>query len=63
MFHTQVFTFGSGECGQLAHGVEDDRDLIVKIPRLVSTLRDKQISVIACGGLHNVAITTNGQVR
>ena len=27
----QVFTFGSGECGQLAHGVDHDKDLMVTL--------------------------------
>ena len=41
--HGEVFTFGSGECGQAGHGVEEERDLIVKKPRIVHSLRDKQI--------------------
>ena len=27
----EVLTFGSGDCGQLAHGVEKDEDLMVNI--------------------------------
>jgi regulator of chromosome condensation len=35
----EVLTFGSGDCGQLAHGVEEDDDLMVKFPRVVYSLR------------------------
>lgn len=27
----EVLTFGSGDCGQLAHGIEDDDDLMVNL--------------------------------
>lgn len=35
----EVLTFGSGDCGQLAHGVVEDDDLMVKFPRIVYSLR------------------------
>lgn len=35
----EVMTFGSGDCGQLAHGVENDEDLMVRFPRIVYSLR------------------------
>lgn len=35
----EVLTFGSGDCGQLAHGIENDEDLMVKYPRIVYSLR------------------------
>jgi regulator of chromosome condensation len=35
----EVLTFGSGDCGQLAHGIESDDDLMVKYPRIVYSLR------------------------
>lgn len=35
----EVMTFGSGDCGQLAHGVEKDDDLMVRFPRVVYSLR------------------------
>ena len=35
----EVLTFGSGDCGQLAHGTENDEDLMVKFPRIVYSLR------------------------
>lgn len=35
----EVMTFGSGDCGQLAHGLDSDEDLMVKYPRVVYSLR------------------------
>jgi hypothetical protein len=35
----EVLTFGSGDCGQLAHGIDRDEDLMVKYPRIVYSLR------------------------
>jgi len=35
----ECLTFGSGDCGQLAHGIEADEDLMVKYPRIVYSLR------------------------
>lgn len=58
----KVLTFGSGDCGQLAHGVEHDRDMIVKFPREVAALQSKQIVRLSCGGLHSAAVTNLGQV-
>mmetsp|Transcript_13263 Transcript_13263/g.18178 ORF Transcript_13263/g.18178 Transcript_13263/m.18178 type:complete len:552 (+) Transcript_13263:2-1657(+) len=58
----EVLTFGSGDCGQLAHGIENDEDLMVKYPRIVYTLRDKKVYGISCGGIHNAAYTATGQV-
>ena len=37
--HGEVLTFGSGDCGQLAHGTEEEEDLLVKYPRVVYSLR------------------------
>ena len=53
----EVLTFGSGDCGQLAHGVIEDEDLMVKYPRIVKSLRDKKVCFVACGGLHNAVVT------
>lgn len=71
----EVMTFGSGDCGQLAHGLEQDDDLMVKYPRIVYSLRlpdccilllkyfrDKKVVSIACGGLHNAVCTEEGLV-
>ncbi|GMF13870.1 unnamed protein product [Phytophthora lilii] len=58
----QVLTFGSGDCGQLGHGVEEDDDLMVKFPRVVRPLLKLKVVRVACGGLHSAAITEAGQV-
>lgn len=58
----EVLTFGSGDCGQLAHGMEKDEDLMVRFPRIVYSLRDKKVCGIACGGLHNAVYTEDGHV-
>jgi alpha-tubulin suppressor-like RCC1 family protein len=60
--HGEVLTFGSGDCGQLAHGVEEDEDVMVKYPRVVHSLREKKVCGIACGGLHNAVFTESGHV-
>ena len=60
--HGEVLTFGSGDCGQLAHGIDDDDDLTVRFPRVVYSLRDKKVCGIACGGLHNAVFTEEGHV-
>ena len=60
--HGEVLTFGSGDCGQLAHGTDNEEDLLVKFPRIVYSLRDKKVCMVSCGGLHNAIVTENGQV-
>lgn len=60
--HGRVLTFGSGDCGQLGHGVEDDDDMMVKFPRPLAPLARLQIVRVACGGLHSAAIAAAGQV-
>ena len=57
-----MLTFGSGDCGQLAHGIEADEDLMVRFPRVVYSLRDKKVCGISCGGLHNAVWTEAGAV-
>lgn len=58
----EVLTFGSGDCGQLAHGTEKSEDLEVRYPRVVFSLRDKKVVGIACGGIHNAIYTAQGHV-
>ena len=53
---------GNGDCGQLAHGVEEDDDMAVRFPRIVYSLRDKRAVSISCGGLHNAVVTETGQL-
>ncbi|TMW65848.1 hypothetical protein Poli38472_003613 [Pythium oligandrum] len=58
----KVMTFGSGDCGQLAHGVEEDEDMMVKYPRVVSLLAKTPVVRVMCGGLHCAAITREGEI-
>ncbi len=55
--------FGSSECGQCAHGGRSVSDILVPVPRVVYSLRGKNVCNIACGALHNVAVTSEGRVR
>ena len=59
--HGDVLTFGNGECGQLGQGTEEE-DLRVRYPKILFSLRDKKVILIACGGLHNVVVTNGGLV-
>lgn len=59
---SDVLTFGSGDCGQLAHGVDCDEDMLVARPRVVYSLRAQSVVGIACGGLHTAVHTSNGEV-
>jgi hypothetical protein len=47
----EVLTFGSGDCGQLAHGIDEDEDLMVKYPRIVYSLRYNQYDNVICNTL------------
>ncbi|GMH68573.1 hypothetical protein TrRE_jg2730, partial [Triparma retinervis] len=57
---TSLLTFGSGDCGQLAHGIESDNDLMCKKPKSVLDLHTASITKVGAGGLHNVAVTSTG---
>jgi alpha-tubulin suppressor-like RCC1 family protein len=57
-----TLTFGSGDCGQAGHGMEEDADLMVPYPRPVAALNTKKVVFVACGGLHNAVTTQDGQV-
>ncbi|KAL3666092.1 hypothetical protein V7S43_008883 [Phytophthora oleae] len=71
----QLLTFGSGDCGQLGHGVNTDEEMemdendpkkddkfMVKFPRVVCPLLKLKIVRVACGGLHSAVITAAGEV-
>ncbi|KAF0688375.1 Aste57867_19995 [Aphanomyces stellatus] len=60
--HGVVLSFGSGDCGQLGHGVDEDRDMMVKFPRPIQALSAYQIVRVACGGLHTMALSNEGAV-
>jgi len=57
----QLYTWGRSKEGQLGHGAYS-ADL--KTPQLVTSLIEKglRVSVVACGKLHTVAVTTGGQL-
>lgn len=61
-FHILYIQFGSSECGQCAHGGRAVSDIVVTVPRVVYSLRGKNVCNIACGALHNVAVTSEGRV-
>lgn len=54
----QVFVWGTGENGRLGLGDTKGRN----IPTIVDHLINKQITYIACGESHSIAVTTNGDV-
>ena len=54
----QLYTLGSGVCGQLGHGNTMDGDT----PRMVSVLDGRAIAQVACGKSHSLALTSEGDV-
>jgi regulator of chromosome condensation len=55
----EVFVVGSGDCGQLGLGP----DVTSKgRPGRLDYFADKQIVEVAAGGLHNMALSTDGKV-
>ena len=52
----QVLSWGSGECGQLGHGVEED----LLLPRMLERLHATQV---AAGALHTGVLTAEGKVE
>lgn len=54
-----VYTFGSGDCGQLALS---ESVLDASRPRPIVNLHNLQMTDVACGGLHNAALTDAGAV-
>ncbi|KAL3822815.1 hypothetical protein ACHAXA_005980 [Cyclostephanos tholiformis] len=54
-----VVVFGAGDCGQLGCGeaVTESR-----VPRILVGLRGAKIDMIACGGLHSLALMEDGTV-
>jgi regulator of chromosome condensation len=60
--HGVVLAFGSGDCGQLGHGVGEDSDMIVSTPRVITALEKHHVIRVACGGLHTVAVSKEGAV-
>jgi regulator of chromosome condensation len=54
-----VVVFGNGECGQLGCGEAVDES---RVPRILVGLRGAKIDMIACGGLHSLALMEDGTV-
>jgi regulator of chromosome condensation len=54
-----VIVFGDGDCGQLGCGeaVSESR-----VPRILVGLRGTKIDMLACGGLHTIALLQDGTV-
>ena len=66
-FHTvgvtpkgDLYTWGSGCSGQLGHGDTNDVDK----PKLVtsSSLIDKEVVHVSCGGYHTALVTSEGEL-
>lgn len=56
---TNLYVFGSGDCGQLGLGEEVD---LKKRPTLHPFFADKDVVAVCAGGLHSLALTSDGQV-
>jgi alpha-tubulin suppressor-like RCC1 family protein len=54
-----VYIFGSGDCGQLGMG-EDN--VSYDEPVEVTFFNDKHITSVTAGGLHSLALSSNGTV-
>lgn len=52
-----VLTFG-----KLTHGDDNNKEMLVKFPRIVAGLNTIHVTKIACGGSHTCAITALGQL-
>jgi len=56
---THLYVFGSGDCGQL--GLGEDQD-VAPSPSLHPYFEDKNITSVAAGGLHSLALGSDGRV-
>eukprot|EP00118_Oscarella_pearsei_P022140 m.252836 g.252836 ORF g.252836 m.252836 type:complete len:3992 (+) comp40356_c1_seq2:177-12152(+) len=54
----EVYSWGEGEDGKLGHG---DKKTLAQ-PRVIETLRGKEVSDVACGGSHSACILQNGDL-
>lgn len=60
-----VWTFGSGDCGQLGHGVsdppvEEDETSVAKPKRVQALAQAKAVRVLAAGGMSNAVVDCAG---
>ncbi|XP_012936715.1 E3 ubiquitin-protein ligase HERC2 [Aplysia californica] len=54
----EVYSWGEGEDGKLGHGNRSPCDR----PRVIESLRGKEVVDIAAGGAHSACITSNGEL-
>ncbi|KAK2570042.1 PH [Acropora cervicornis] len=53
-----LYTWGDGTTGMLGHGENAEEN----VPRVVDALQSKNISTLACGVNHTIAVTKEGEV-
>ncbi|EED91362.1 predicted protein [Thalassiosira pseudonana CCMP1335] len=54
-----VAVFGDGDCGQLGCG---EGISSARVPRILVGMRNKNVNMLACGGLHTLALSEEGVV-
>jgi alpha-tubulin suppressor-like RCC1 family protein len=54
----EVYTCGSGSCGQLGLGDEQPRRRLTRVPQAV--FAGSRVVLVACGGAHTMAVTAAG---
>ena len=50
----ELYTWGDGTTGMLGHGENAEEN----VPRVVDALQSKNISTVACGVNHTIAVTS-----
>ena len=60
-----LYSFGSGDCGQLGHGVsdppvEEEETVVVRPKKIKAFANAKNIRLIVCGGLTNGVVDSKG---
>mmetsp|Transcript_34851 Transcript_34851/g.39501 ORF Transcript_34851/g.39501 Transcript_34851/m.39501 type:complete len:534 (+) Transcript_34851:58-1659(+) len=59
---SNLYVLGSGECEQLGLKFKEDDIMVVKIPTQLSFFNKLNVFKVVCGGLHTVALATNGDI-
>ncbi|XP_023218340.1 E3 ubiquitin-protein ligase HERC2-like isoform X1 [Centruroides sculpturatus] len=54
----EVYSWGEGDDGKLGHGNKSSCER----PRIIESLRGKEVADIACGGAHSACITSSGEL-
>ena len=57
-----VYTWGSGEHGQLGHGDNQDRNVPVPIKSLRGNAKHARVADVACGSRHAMAMSSTGRM-